>query len=65
MVIVKTHRRIKPMFSRYIGSDYSGAETPDSNLQGLRVYAASHESVPVEVAPLPSPRHYYRHYLAE
>jgi hypothetical protein len=29
-----------PAFSRYIGIDYSGAETPLSSLKGLRVYAA-------------------------
>ena len=27
-------------FARYIGIDYSGAETPSSSLKGLRVYAA-------------------------
>ena len=27
-------------FSRYIGVDYSGAETPESSLKGLRVYRA-------------------------
>lgn len=27
-------------FSRHIGIDYSGAETPSSSLKGLRVYAA-------------------------
>ena len=31
---------IKPMFTRYIGIDYSGAETPDAGLKGLRVYSA-------------------------
>jgi hypothetical protein len=29
-----------PQFSRYIGVDYSGAETADSSLKGLRVYVA-------------------------
>ena len=26
-----------PQFERYIGIDFSGAETPDSNCRGLRV----------------------------
>jgi hypothetical protein len=29
-----------PEFERYIGIDYSGAETPTSSLKTLRVYAA-------------------------
>ena len=40
-----------PAFHRYIGIDYSGAETPDSSLKGLRVYEGDRESVPVEVYP--------------
>lgn len=56
----------KPMFNRYIGIDYSGAETAESSLKGLRVYAASHESMPMEVGPPPSPRkHWTRRGLAE
>jgi hypothetical protein len=47
------------MFNRYFGIDYSGAETAESSLKGLRVYEASHESLPVEVAPPPSPRKYW------
>lgn len=31
-------------FSRYIGIDYSGAETPEASLKGLRVYCAVGES---------------------
>ena len=66
MVIIKMPERIKPRFSRYIGIDYSGAETPDSSLKGLRVYEASRESMPVEVEPPPSPRKYWtRRGLAE
>ena len=38
MVRVKKSERIKARFSRYIGIDYSGAQTPDSSLKGLRVY---------------------------
>ncbi len=55
-----------PTFSRYIGIDYSGAETPESSLKGLRVYMASRESMPTEVGPPPSPRKYWtRRGLAE
>ena len=43
-------------FERYIGIDYSGAETCESSLKGLRVYMADHASEPREVAPPPSPR---------
>jgi hypothetical protein len=46
-------------FDRYIGIDYSGAETPGSSLKGLRVYLAGRESAPVEVQPPPSPRKYW------
>ncbi|MBI5315140.1 MAG: hypothetical protein HZB34_04145 [Nitrospirae bacterium] len=48
-----------PMFDRYIGIDYSGAETPTASLKGLRVYAAGCEMPPVEVPPPPSPRKYW------
>lgn len=66
MVIVKMPERIKPRFSRFIGIDYSGAETPDSSLKGLRVYESSRESESVEVKPPPSPRKYWtRRGLAE
>jgi hypothetical protein len=41
MVIVKMPEPVKPSFSRYIGIDYSGAETPDSSLKCLRVRAYS------------------------
>jgi len=27
-----------PAFTRYIGIDYSGAQTPEASLKGLRVY---------------------------
>ena len=57
-------------FSRYIGIAYSGAETPESSLKGLRVYCAVGESAAIEVAPPPSPRKYWTrrgiaHWLAE
>ena len=48
-----------PAFSRYIGIDYSGAETPDSSLKGLRVYWADGTTVPQEVPPPASARKYW------
>jgi hypothetical protein len=55
-----------PQFERYIGIDYSGAETAASSLPGLRVYAADHTSPPGEVSPPASPRKYWtRHDIAE
>lgn len=50
---------MKASFNRYVGIDYSGAETCDSSLKGLRVYAADHSSEPREVAPPPSLRRYW------
>lgn len=38
-------------FSRYIGIDYSGAETPTSGLKGLRAYQALHDTPPMEIGP--------------
>jgi hypothetical protein len=35
-----------PQFNRYIGIDYSGAETADSSCKGLRVYAAEGSGTP-------------------
>lgn len=46
-------------FQRYIGIDYSGAQTPSSSLSGLRVYAADRTITPKEVQPPPSPRKYW------
>ncbi len=48
-----------PRFERYIGIDYSGAETPTSSLKGLRVYEADHLTISQEVEPPPSPRKYW------
>jgi hypothetical protein len=48
------------LFDRYIGIDYSGAETPTSSLRGLRVFAADPGTEPPhEVAPPPSARRYW------
>ncbi len=41
------------MFERFIGIDYSGAETAGSSLKGLRVYMAEVGVEPFEVAPAP------------
>ena len=49
------------IFSRYIGIDYSGAQTPTSNLTGLRVTMAEDDGSPVEVLP-PHPRQSPRKY---
>jgi hypothetical protein len=48
-----------PAFARYIGIDYSGAETPTSGLKGLRIYLAEGDERPIEVQPPPSPRKYW------
>ena len=55
-----------PHFERYIGVDYSGAETADSGCRGLRVYAAEGSGTPEQVQPPTSPRRYWtRRGLAE
>jgi len=48
-----------PVFARYVGIDYSGAETPTASLKGLRVYLAERVASPVEVPPPLSPRRYW------
>jgi hypothetical protein len=54
------------LFDRYIGIDYSGAETAESSLPGLRIYMADRNSPPFEVPPSPSPRRYWtRRAIAE
>ncbi len=54
------------LFQRYIGIDYSGAETPEASLPGLRVYMATGENPPGEVPPPSSPRkHWNRREIAE
>jgi hypothetical protein len=55
-----------PQFERYIGIDYSGAETPSSSLKALQVYAADWLMAPKEVPPPPSPRkHWTRRGVAD
>ena len=46
-------------FARYIGIDYSGAQTPTRGLKGLRVYEAVSGGAAYEVLPPPSPRKYW------
>lgn len=48
-----------PIFERYVGIDYSGAETPASSLKGLRIFVATLSQPPTEVEPPPSPRKYW------
>ena len=48
-----------PTFDRYVGIDYSGAETPTSSLKGLRIYMGDRSSPPGEVHPPPSVRKYW------
>ena len=43
-------------FERYIGIDYSGAETPDSSCRGLRVYVAKGTANPETMPPPQSQR---------
>jgi hypothetical protein len=45
-----------PKFTRYIGVDYSGAQTPTASLKGL---LAEGDVPPAEVLPPPSPRKYW------
>ncbi len=53
-------------FTRYIGIDYSGAETPSAGLKGLRVYLAEGEDRPAEVPPPASKKKYWtRRAIAE
>ncbi|GAA6202934.1 hypothetical protein [Aquicoccus sp. SU-CL01552] len=54
------------MFRRTIGIDYSGAQTAEASLKGLRVYQTQDDGPAVEVMPPPSPRKYWtRRGLAE
>jgi hypothetical protein len=46
-------------FDRYIGIDYSGAQTPTQSLPGLRMYIADRISMPVEIPPPVGPKKYW------
>jgi hypothetical protein len=50
---------MNPAFERYIGIDYSGAQTSASSLKGLRVFIADRSTFPQEVPPPVSPRKYW------
>jgi hypothetical protein len=50
---------VNAAFNRYIGIDYSGAETCDCSLKGLRVYAADSSNEASEVAPPSGLRRYW------
>nr|WP_321526622.1 hypothetical protein [uncultured Cohaesibacter sp.] len=53
-------------FKRTIGIDYSGAETAEASLKGLRVYQTIDSSEAEEVLPPPGPKKYWtRRGLAE
>lgn len=55
-----------PAFERYVGIDYSGAQTVESSLSGLRVYLAGRATPATEIMPPPSPRKYWnRREIAE
>ena len=54
------------LFRRYIGIDYSGAQTAEAGLKGLRVYVAEREGPSTEVVPPPGAGRYWsRRGLAE
>jgi hypothetical protein len=55
----KMSRTTSLVFDRYIGIDYSGAQTPTSSLKGLRIYTADRASTPSEMLPPPGPRRYW------
>ena len=55
----KSAMRRDPAFGRYVGIDYSGAQTAWTSLQGLRMYLADRTSPPCEVQPPASPRKYW------
>ena len=55
-----------PSFSRYIGIDYSGAQTPERPLSGLRVQLATPGNAACQVDPPPGLRkHWTRRGIAE
>lgn len=60
----KSHRMA--LFSRTIGIDYSGAQTPERPLPGLRIQLATPGKAPSQVDPPPSRRkHWTRRGIAE
>lgn len=51
-------------FDRYVGIDYSGAETPESRLKGLQLYVAQPKTEPRPVRPRLPARNWSRKELA-
>ena len=49
----------KARFARYVGIDYSGAETVEAYLPGLRAYTATPTAMPAEVKPPYSSSRYW------
>jgi len=47
------------LFDHYVGIDYSGAQTAEASLKGIRAYSATASSEPEEVLPLPGQRKYW------
>ncbi len=57
MPILRNIKRVisvMPQFERYLGIDYSGAQTPVDNLPGLQVYEATLKRLPCEIKPTQS-----------
>lgn len=55
-----------PLYARYVGIDYSGAQTPNSGLSGLRVSMAERHGEPIEVRPARGAmKHWTRRGIAE
>lgn len=46
-------------FERYVGINYSDAQTPASSLKGLRVYIAECSNAPQGILPPPGPHKYW------
>lgn len=62
----KASRVRPPRFERYVGIDYSGAQTPEASLPGLQVYEARREEGPHRVPPPPGPKlHWTRAAVAQ
>jgi hypothetical protein len=54
------------MFSRFVGIDYSGAETPSSSLKALQVFNCEHDGLLRAVPPPQGPKKYWtRQAIAE
>lgn len=50
---------MKSLFKRYIGIDYSGAQTPSASLKGLRAFCATGSDAPTEILPPPGLKKYW------